>query len=256
MNTGNSTAHVVFQDFTAVYEKEAVIRNIKLAIPRHQIFTLFGPSRSGKTTLLRTLNRMNDFFPAFSHSGNVYLGDQEIYQPATDITDLRRRVGMVYALPSPLPMSIFDNVVYGPRVAGLSDRRRLAEIAEEALVDAALWDEVKDRLGTPAMRLSGGQQQRLCIARTLALNPEVLLLDEPTSGLDPISTARIEETLRRLKERITVIFAPSNVQQAARVADRAAFLLMGELIEEGTGVQIFTNPHNQRTEDYVTGRFG
>jgi phosphate transport system ATP-binding protein len=162
----------------------------------------------------------------------------------------------VYALPSPLPMSVFENVVYGPRLAGIRSRATLEETAERALTDAALWDEVKDRLSSPAMRLSGGQQQRLCIARALALEPEVLMLDEPTSGLDPISTARIEGSLRRLKERVTVLIAPSNVQQASRVADRAAFLLMGELVEEGDGGRLFTVPQDQRTNDYITGRFG
>jgi len=248
--------HVVLRDLSVFYGSVPGLRNVNLAIPRHQIFALFGPSRSGKTTLLRAINRMNDLIPGVHRQGQVYLGDQEIYAPQTDVADLRRRVGMVFALPSPLPMSIFENVVYGPRLVGVRDRRRLEEIAEQALTQAAIWDEVKDRLHTPALRLSGGQQQRLCIARSLAFEPEVLLLDEPTSGLDPISTARIESSLRQLKERVTVVIAPSSIQQASRIADRAAFLLMGELIEEGEAGQLFTNPRDRRTEDYITGRFG
>ncbi len=247
---------MVLHNLSVSFGGVEALRGIGLAVPQQQIFALFGPARSGKTTLLRAINRMNDLIPDAQHTGQVYLGGQEIYDPAADVADLRRRVGIVFALPSPLPMSIFENVVYGPRLVGVRDRGRLAETAERALIDAALWDEVKDRLASPALRLSGGQQQRLCIARALALEPEVLMLDEPTSGLDPISTAKIEESLRRLKERVTVIIAPSNVQQAARVADRAAFLLMGDLIEEGPAGQLFTNPRDRRTDDYVTGRFG
>ena len=250
------SSHIILRDLRASFGGVEVLRGINLTIPRGQIFTVFGPARSGKTTLLRAINRMNDLIPGSTRAGQVYLGDQDVYGPATDVADLRRRVGMVFALPSPLPTSVFENVVYGPRLVGIRDRSRLAEIAERSLIDAALWDEVKDRLGSPALRLSGGQQQRLCIARALALEPEVLLLDEPTSGLDPISTAKIEESLRRLKARVTVLIAPSNVQQAARIADRAAFLLMGELIEEGPAAQLFTNPRDRRTDDYVTGRFG
>jgi len=248
--------HVVLRDLSVYFGDVQSLRSVDLVVPRRQIFALFGPSRSGKTTLLRTINRMNDLYVGVRRTGQVYLGGQEVYAPEADVADLRRRVGMVFALPSPLPMSVFDNVVYGPRLVGIRDRRRLAEIAERALEEAALWDEVKDRLPSPAMRLSGGQQQRLCIARALAFEPEVLMLDEPTSGLDPISTARIEESLHRLKERVTVLIAPSSVQQAARIADRAAFLLMGELVEEGTASQLFTNPRDRRTEDYITGRFG
>ena len=250
------TAHVVLRELRVSYGDVESLREIDLEIPRGQIFALFGPARSGKTTLLRAINRLNDLIPGCEHSGQVLLGGQDVYAPDFDVAGLRRRVGMVFALPSPLPMSIFDNVVYGPRLIGVRDRERLADTAERALVDAALWEEVRDRLGSPALRLSGGQQQRLCIARTLALEPEVLMLDEPTSGLDPISTAKIEESLRRLKERVTVLIAPSNVQQAARIADRAGFLLMGDLIEEGPAGQIFTNPRDRRTDDYVTGRFG
>ena len=256
LSAAENSAHVVLRGLSVRFGDVDALRNVTLEIPRRQILALFGPARSGKTTLLRAINRMNDLIPRSSHTGEILLDGQEIHRPGSDVADLRRRVGMVFALPSPLPMSVFENVVYGPRLVGIRDRRRLVEIAERALVDAALWDEVKDRLASPAMRLSGGQQQRLCIARTLALDPEVLMLDEPTSGLDPISTAKIEESLRRLKARVTILIAPHNVQQAARIADRAAFLLMGELVEEGPASQLFTNPRDRRTDDYVTGRFG
>ncbi len=249
-------AHVVLRDFTVHFGEVEALKGVSLSIPLHRIFALFGPARSGKTTLLRSINRMNDLTPSFRQSGQLYLGGTDVYGPGVDITALRRRVGVVYALPTPLPLSIFENVVYGPRLVGMRGRHALGEVAERALADAALLDEVKDRLDSPAMRLSGGQQQRLCIARALALDPEVLMLDEPTSGLDPISTTRIEEMLQRLKARVTIVIAPSNVQQAARVADRAAFLLMGELVEEGPGRELFTRPKDRRTEDYVTGRFG
>ncbi len=247
-------AHVVLKRLSVRYGDVEALRGVDLEMRRGEIFALFGPARSGKTTLLRSINRMNDLFPSATHSGEVFLGDEEVYSPVVEVADLRRRVGMVFALPSPLPMTILENVVYGPRLVGVRGREALEHLAEDALTAAAIWDEVKDRLDEPALRLSGGQQQRLCIARALALSPEVLLLDEPTSGLDPISTTRIEDSLQRLKERVTIVIAPSNVQQAARVADRAAFLLMGELVEAGT--DLFTAPRDRRTEDYVTGRFG
>lgn len=248
--------HVSIRNLSVHYGDVTALRNVSLNIPRGQIFGLFGPARSGKTTLLRTINRMNDLIHGSRHEGEVYLSGAEIYAPAVDVARLRQRVGVVYALPSPLPMTIFENVAYGPRLVGVRDRKKLLDICERALSDAAIWDEVKDRLDMSALRLSGGQQQRLCLARALALEPEVLLLDEPTSGLDPISTAKIEDSLRRLKSRVTVIFAPSSVQQAARVSDTAAFLLMGELVEVGPGGTLFTNPQDRRTDDYVTGRFG
>jgi phosphate transport system ATP-binding protein len=254
--TGSTAAHLSIRNLTVRFDDVVSLRDVSLEIPRGQIFGLFGPARSGKTSLLRTINRMNDLIHGASHTGEVYLSGAEIYAPSVDVAKLRQQVGVVYALPSPLPMSIFENVVYGPRLVGVHNRARLAEICERALTDAAIWDEVKDRLNLSAMRLSGGQQQRLCLARALALEPEILLLDEPTSGLDPISTAKIEDSLRRLKSRVTIIIAPSNVQQAARISDQAAFLLMGELIEVGSGATLFTNPHDRRTDDYVTGRFG
>jgi phosphate transport system ATP-binding protein len=251
-----ASGHVVFREFSVSYGDAQALRGVSLAIPPRQIFALFGPSRSGKTTLLRSINRLNDLVPAVQHTGQLYLAGHDVHDPEIGVADLRRRVGIVFALPSPLPMSVLENVVYGPRLVGIRDRHRLLETAERALAEAALWDEVKDRLSDPAMRLSGGQQQRLCIARALASDPELLLLDEPTSGLDPISTAKIEDSLRRLAQRVTVIIAPSTVQQAARIAGRAAFLLMGDLIEEGPAPQLFTTPRDARTEAYITGRFG
>ena len=247
---------IVIRDFSFYYNSSQALMNINLDIRPREIFTVFGPARSGKTTLLKSLNRLTDLIFGTSHSGAISLDGMDIYDSKVDLTQLRRRIGMVFDLPTPLPMSIFDNVAYGPKLSKFMPRGRLAEIVEKALRSAVLWEEVKDRLHTSALRLSGGQQQRLCIARILALEPEVLMLDEPCSGLDPISTASIEETLTKLKENYTIILAPHNIQQASRVADRAGFFLNGELVEEGPTYQIFTNPRDRRTEDYVTGRFG
>ena len=247
---------MVIQDFSFYYDSVQALRNINLPIRPKEIFAVFGPARSGKTTLLKSLNRLTDLIFGSSHTGTIYLDETDIYDPGTDLTRLRRRIGMVFDLPTPLPMSIFDNIAYGPRLGRTSRRNRLNETVEKALRSAVLWEEVKDRLHTSALRLSGGQQQRLCIARVLALEPEVLLLDEPCSGLDPISTASIEETLFQLKKDYTIILVPHNIQQASRVGDRAGFFLNGELIEEGPAYQIFAKPRDRRTEDYVTGRFG
>jgi phosphate transport system ATP-binding protein len=247
---------IVIKDFNFCYDSVQVLRNITLSIPPKQIFAIFGPARSGKTTLLKSLNRLTDLIFGTSHTGAIHLDGMDIYDPKVDLTKLRRRIGMVFDLPTPLPMSIFDNVAYGPRLNKLIQGRRLAETVEKALRSAVLWDEVKDRLHTSALRLSGGQQQRLCIARILALEPEVLLLDEPCSGLDPISTTSIEETLVQLKKDYTIVLVPHNIQQASRVADRTGFFLNGELVEEGPAYQIFTRPKDKRTEDYVTGKFG
>lgn len=247
---------IVIQDFNASYDSVNALRNINLTIRSNEIFAIFGPARSGKTTLLKSLNRLTDLIFGATHTGNILLDGTDIYNSKLSLTQLRRRVGMVFDLPTPLPMSIFDNVVYGPKLSGMMQRRRLNEIVEKALQSAALWDEVKDRLQTSALRLSGGQQQRLCIARVLALEPEVLLLDEPCSGLDPISTTSIEETLERLKKDYTIILVPHNIQQGSRVADRAGFFLSGELVEEGPVYEIFTRPKDKRTEDYITGKFG
>jgi phosphate transport system ATP-binding protein len=247
---------ITIKDFSFYYNSVQALRNINLDIRSKEIFAIFGPARSGKTTLLKSLNRLTDLILGTRHTGMILLDGIDIYDPKLSLTHLRRRIGMVFELPTPLPMSIFDNVIYGPKLSGTNPRNRLNEIVEKALRSAVLWEEVKDRLHTSALRLSGGQQQRLCIARVLALEPEVLLLDEPCSGLDPISTASIEETLVRLKKDYTIILVPHNIQQASRVADRAGFFLNSELVEEGTAYQIFTKPRDKRTEDYVTGRFG
>jgi len=238
------------------YGDAQALRDITLDIPGKAITVLFGPAGGGKTTLLRLINRLNDLVDGTRMQGRVLLDGEDVYRPGVDVTELRRRVGMVFALPLPLPGTVRENVLYGPMLAGAHDRSRLNEIVSRSLTQAALWDEVKDRLDDSASALSGGQQQRLCIARSLALEPEVLLLDEPTSGLDPISTGKVEESLFELKEQYTIVIIPHSVQQAARVADHAAFFLMGELIEQGAGTEIFTHPREQRTEDYVTGRFG
>jgi phosphate transport system ATP-binding protein len=233
-----------------------VLKDITLQIPPNEVFVLFGPARSGKTTLLRLLNRLSDLHEGAQRHGSVLFNGKDIFAPTVDVTDLRRRISMVFALPTPLPGSILENLTYGLRMAGIRNEQLIEERVTRALKQAALWDEVKDRLDKSAFALSGGQRQRLCLARCLALEPEVIVLDNPTSGLDPLSTAIVEESLYELKRRYTIIMVPHSVQQAARVADRAAFLLDGELIEVGVGRQLFMNPKDQRTQDYVTGRFG
>jgi len=232
------------------------LRDVTLRIYPNQITAVFGPAGGGKSTLLRLLNRLNDLIPGRRLEGRVLLDGEDVYAPGVDVHALRRRVGMVFATPVPLPMSIRQNLTYGPELTGVRERARLDALVEYSLRAAALWDEVKERLDEPGIALSGGQQQRLCLARTLALEPEVILLDEPTSGLDPISTAKVEASLQDLKQRYTIVIAPHSVQQAARVADHAVFILQGELIEEGPGSSLFTQPRDRRTEDYVTGRFG
>jgi len=238
------------------YDGKPALRDVTLDVPANAVTVLFGPAGGGKTTLLRLINRLNDLVEGTRMSGRVLLDGRDIYAPDTDVPDLRRQVGMVFALPLPLPGTVRENVIYGPKLAGVQDRTRLDEALFRSLTQAALWEEVKDRLDDPASALSGGQQQRLCIARSLALEPEVLLLDEPTSGLDPISTGKVEESLVELKQHYTIAIVPHSVQQAARVADYAAFFLMGDLIEYRPNKEIFTTPRDQRTEDYVTGRFG
>lgn len=238
------------------YDGKTVLRDVTLDVWAKAVTVFFGPAGGAKTTLLRLINRLNDLVDGTQMTGRILLDGQDIYAPGFDVPRLRRRVGMVFALPLPLPGTIRENVTYGPKLAGIQDRAGLEEIVARSLTQAALWDEVKDRLDSPANALSGGQQQRLCIARSLALEPEVLLLDEPTSGLDPISTAKVEESLLILKQHYTVIIVPHSIQQAARVADHAAFFLMGELVEYRPGREIFTTPRDRRTEDYVTGRFG
>jgi len=232
------------------------LHEISLDIYANQINVLFGPAGGGKSTLLRTLNRLNDLADVKKQNGDVLLDGEDILSPDYDVIQLRRRLGIVFARPVPLPMTIYDNVIYGLRLAGIKDKAQLDATVERALRQAILWDEVADRLGDSGYDLSGGQQQRLCLARSLALRPEVIMLDEPTSGLDPISTFKVEQTLRELKSEYTIIMVPHSVQQAARIADWAAFFLQGELIEWNTGSRIFTNPQNSRTEDYITGRFG
>ena len=244
------------QNVSYAYGGKPALRDVTLDVPANAVTVFFGPAGGGKTTLLRLINRLNDLVEGTQMSGAILLDGQDIYAPGTDVISLRRRVGMVFALPLPLPGTVRENVLYGPKLAGVRDRVRQDEILVRSLTQAALWDEVKDRLDGPASELSGGQQQRLCIARSLALEPEVLLLDEPTSGLDPISTGKVEESLFELKRNYTIIIVPHSVQQAARVADYAAFFLMGELVEHRPGNEIFTIPRDQRTEDYVTGRFG
>ncbi|WP_312441186.1 phosphate ABC transporter ATP-binding protein [Lacrimispora sp.] len=238
------------------YQQKQVIKELNLEIPQNRIMSVFGPANSGITTLLRTLNRLSDLTVGARHEGEILLDGKNIFDLDVNVTELRRRVGMVFDVPTPLPMSIFDNVALGPRMGGMKTKAAVAEEVEKALRMSALWDDVKDRLDTPAARLSGGQQQRLCIARVLALEPEVILLDRPCSALDPISTAKIEESLIQLKEQYTIIIAPHTVQQAGRIADRVAFMLMGDLIEQGYTQEVFSFPKDNRTNDYLTGRFG
>ena len=232
------------------------LRDVSLDIYPNEIMALFGPAGGGKSTLLRVLNRLNDLVTGTRMSGRVLMDGEDILAPGLDTTELRRRVGIVFAQPIGLPMSIRQNVEYGLTLAGVRDRLELEQKVEQSLRQAALWDEINDRLDDPAIALSGGQLQRLCLARVLALEPEVILLDEPTSGLDPISTAHVERSLQELKAQYTIVIAPHNIQQAARVADSAAFFLQGQLVEQGPGKLLFTNPRNKKTEDYVTGRFG
>lgn len=232
------------------------LKNISVDVYNNEVFVLFGPARSGKSTLLRLLNRLSDLTENTRQQGMILFNDEDIFERGTDVIDLRRQISMVFAIPTALPGTIRDNLTYGLKMAGIRDRVVLEERIERSLKQAGLWDEVKDRLDSSAFALSGGQQQRLCLARSLALQPEVIVLDNPTSGLDPLSTSVVEESLHELKQRYTIIMVPHSVQQAARVADRAAFLLDSELVEVGRAGKIFTNPQDQRTEDYITGRFG
>jgi phosphate transport system ATP-binding protein len=247
---------LAIEDLCVSFGSAAALRHVFLNVFPRERLAIIGPAASGKTTFLRSLNRLNDLEPAFSKTGRILLDGADIYAPSTDLAALRRRVGMVYAVPVPLPWSIYDNIAYGPRLAGTRDSARLDQLVEESLQNAFLWDEVKDRLKEPALNLSGGQQQRMCLARVLALEPEVLLLDEPCSGLDPISTAKIEDALAILRDRYAIILVTNNTKQAARASDRTAFFLMGELIELGPTQQLFTNPAHHRTAGYITGRFG
>jgi len=238
------------------YGNNQALKDINLSIFDGEVTGLIGPSGCGKSTFLKTLNRMNDLIDCVRIEGHVFLEGQDIYDPKIDTTLLRKRIGMVFQQPNPFPMSIFDNVAYGPRIHGLKNKAALKERVEESLKGAALWDEVKDRLHHPALGLSGGQQQRLCIARALAVEPDVLLMDEPTSALDPIATAKIEELILDLKEKYAIIIVTHNMQQAARISDRTAFFLMGELVEYAPTSALFKNPQDKRTHDYINGRFG
>ena len=238
------------------YGDHQALHDISLNIPEKSITALIGPSGCGKSTFLKTLNRMNDLIPGVKITGDVRYRDQDIFAPGTDVNELRREIGMVFQKPNPFPMSIYDNIAYGPRTHGIKNRAKLDEIVEKSLRGAAIWDEVKDRLKKNALGLSGGQQQRLCIARALAVEPEVLLMDEPTSALDPISTSKIEELAMQLKERYTIVIVTHNMQQAVRISDRTAFFLLGELVECDDTQQLFSQPQDKRTEDYITGRFG
>jgi phosphate transport system ATP-binding protein len=243
------------RDLAVHYGKEPALRDLTLDIHRNEILSIIGPSNSGKTSFLRSLNRLNDLEPRIRVTGSIRLDGKDIRRDFA-VEDLRKRVGMIFALPNPLPLSIYENVVYGPRMAGVRDKKLLGRIVEESLRSAFLWDEVKDRLRNSAFKLSGGQQQRLCIARTLALRPEVILYDEPCSGLDPISTAKVEESMAELRRDYTIVLVTNNTKQAARVGTRTAFFLMGEMIEIGPTDKIFTSPEDKRTEDYIVGRFG
>ncbi|MGN0795104.1 MAG: phosphate ABC transporter ATP-binding protein PstB [Aristaeellaceae bacterium] len=244
------------KDLCLWYGEHQALKSICLEIPEKSITALIGPSGCGKSTFLKTLNRMNDLIPGVRVTGEIrYLG-QDIYAPGVDVNGLRRQVGMVFQKPNPFPMSIYDNVAYGPRTHGMTSRVKLDAIVERSLRDAAIWDEVKDRLKKNALGLSGGQQQRLCIARALAVEPQVLLMDEPTSALDPISTSKIEELAISLKEKYTIVIVTHNMQQAVRISDQTAFFLLGELIEYGNTEKLFSQPEDKRTEDYITGRFG
>lgn len=238
------------------YGDHQALHDISMNIPEKSITALIGPSGCGKSTFLKTLNRMNDLIPGVKITGDVRYRDQDIFAPGTDVNELRREIGMVFQKPNPFPMSIYDNIAYGPRTHGIRSKAKLDDIVERSLRNAAIWDELKDRLKKSALGLSGGQQQRLCIARALAVEPEVLLMDEPTSALDPISTSKIEDLAVELKKDYTIVMVTHNMQQAARISDKTAFFLLGEVIEYGETESLFSMPKDKRTEDYITGRFG
>ena len=247
---------ITAKDLCLWYGTTQALKNINIEIPERSITALIGPSGCGKSTFLKTLNRMNDLIPTVRIEGTVTYGGQDIFAPSVDVNDLRKEIGMVFQKPNPFPMSIYDNIAYGPRTHGIKNKIQLDDIVEEALQGAAIWDEVKDRLKKSALGLSGGQQQRLCIARAMAVKPKVLLMDEPTSALDPISTSKIEDLTQQLKKDYTIIMVTHNMQQAVRISDNTAFFLLGELVEFGDTEQMFSQPQDKRTEDYITGRFG
>ena len=247
---------ITVKDMCLWYGEHQALKDVNIAIPEKSITAFIGPSGCGKSTFLKTLNRMNDLIPGVKITGDIRYEGTDIFSKEVDVNQLRKEVGMVFQKPNPFPMSIYDNIAYGPRTHGITNRVQLDEIVERALRDAAIWDEVKDRLKKNALGMSGGQQQRLCIARALAVEPKVLLMDEPTSALDPISTSRIEELAMELKETYTIVMVTHNMQQAVRVSDYTAFFLLGELVEFGKTDDIFSQPQDKRTEDYITGRFG
>ena len=247
---------ITVEDLCLWYGSSQALKNINIEIEPHSITALIGPSGCGKSTFLKTLNRMNDLIPGVKITGTVNYNGIDVYAPSTDVCELRREVGMVFQKPNPFPMSIYDNVAYGPRTHGVTSKAKLDDIVERSLRGAAIWDEVKDRLKKSALGLSGGQQQRLCIARALAVEPNVLLMDEPTSALDPISTSKIEELAMELKNKYTIIIVTHNMQQAVRISDNTAFFLLGDLVEYGSTERMFEQPRDKRTEDYITGRVG
>lgn len=247
---------ITVKDLRLWYGQTQALKGVSMDIPEKSITALIGPSGCGKSTFLKTLDRMNDLVPGVRIEGEVQYNGQNIFAPQVDVNELRRQIGMVFQKPNPFPMSIYDNVAYGPRTHGIRSRVKLDEIVEKSLRGAAIWDEVKDRLNKSALGMSGGQQQRLCIARALAVEPEVLLMDEPTSALDPISTSKVEELATELKENYTIVMVTHNMQQAARISDKTAFFLLGELVEMGPTERVFATPVDKRTEDYISGRFG
>jgi phosphate transport system ATP-binding protein len=251
-----SPTQLTTEAFGLSFDGRPVLRDINMSFYSNTVTALIGPSGSGKSTLLRSINRMNDHLHGVGFSGTIRFADQDIYSPETDLAELRTRIGMVFQRPNPFPKSIFDNVAYGPWVHGVRQRRQLGAVVERSLRRAALWDEVSDRLSHSALELSGGQQQRLCIARSLSVDPQVLLMDEPCSALDPAATQRIEDLIDELKKEVTVVIATHNLQQAARISDYTAFLLAGELVEFGQTSRVFTAPRDRRTNEYITGRFG
>jgi phosphate transport system ATP-binding protein len=251
-----ATNKIQTENMFLYYGSKMALNNVSVSIPENKVTAFIGPSGCGKSTFLRSLNRMNDLIDGVKIEGKILIDDVNIYDKNIDVVTLRKKVGMVFQKSNPFAKSVFENVAYGPKINGLSDKKQLEEIVETALKNAAIWDEVKDRLGDSAMGLSGGQQQRLCIARTLAVNPEIVLMDEPASALDPLSTAKIEELIFHLKEKYTIVIVTHNMQQAARISDMTAFFYLGELIEFDKTKKIFTNPDKKQTEDYITGRFG
>jgi len=247
---------ITVKDLCLWYGNTQALKNIEIGIKENAITALIGPSGCGKSTFLKTLNRMNDLVPDVKITGKMEYDGKDIFTPGVDVNELRRDIGMVFQKPNPFPMSVYDNIAYGPRIHGIKNKAKLDEIVEESLKDAAIWDELKDRLKKSALGLSGGQQQRLCIARALAVSPRVLLMDEPTSALDPISTSKIEDLAMELKKKYTIVIVTHNMQQAARISDQTAFFLLGNLIEYNDTEKLFANPNDKRTEDYITGRFG